>query len=416
MRMSLLLALFVTMVQIGSSAEIHPLKGAPVKGDIVSVSDKEVVFTQGDKKVTTPIKDILKIDFREIGKIPFGKSYALVELADGSQLVADKLLLKKKELELTLLAGPTVKLSTSVVANILLDAAREDNRRDWKSRVLNMRGKEAVVTKRTVKEKVKDTERESEIVSSLEATLGDGDETGTKISFAVTFEGSTTATTRPLNTLRGLIFKNTLGPKARPVVCKVLDTLQDVVMVSSIAPIPGGLSVTTPADAKIDFKYDQIAQIDYTKGKLDYLSDLPPGKLIAKSNLDEDDNPDQWHVYKDSNLNKRPMVVGGVTFAKGLALKPYVEMVWDLKGEYREFEAVVGIDDGVSAAGAVILTIEADGKELTNMTVSSEDKNRSRKVTLNIKDAQKLRIIVKSDGEFDTARHVDLAEAKVRKE
>jgi hypothetical protein len=199
-------------------------------------------------------------------------------------------------------------------------------------------------------------------------------------------------------------------------VCKLLDTIQDVVMVSSVASKDGGLTVTTPAGAKIDFRNEQVARLDYTKGKLEYLSDLAPSKVVEKSNLDEGDNPDQWHVYKDTNLDKKPLTVGGATYAKGLALKPYAELNYVLKGDYREFEAVVGIDDAVSAAGAVILVIEGDGKELTNLTINSEDKKRSRSVVLNIKDVQRLRIIVKADGEFDTSRHLDLADAKLRKE
>ena len=58
---------------------------------------------------------------------------------------------------------------------------------------------------------------------------------------------------------------------------------------------------------------------------------------------------------------------------------------------------------------------EGDGKELATETISSEDKERFKALTLNIKDVQKLKITVKSDDEFDTARHLDLADAKVSK-
>jgi hypothetical protein len=194
-----------------------------------------------------------------------------------------------------------------------------------------------------------------------------------------------------------------------------LDTLQNVVMVSGITPRDGGMIVTTPSGAKIDFPSDRIAQLDYTRGKLDYLSELAPVKVDAKSNLDEPGAPDQWHVYRDTNLNKGPLTLGGVKYAKGLAVKPYVELTYDLKGEYRELSVVIGIDDNVSAAGATIVIFERDGKELASETISSDDKVRHKTLTLNVKDAQKLKIIVKSDGEFDTSRHLDLADAKVSK-
>jgi hypothetical protein len=291
-----------------------------------------------------------------------------------------------------------------VVANILNNAQVEANRADWKSRVFNLRGKEAIVIKN------------EGTVSSLLCTLGEGDETGTAINIAVTLEGETITRARKLETLQGVIFKNTLDPKARPMVCKLLDTLQDVVMVSSVVSKDGLLSVTTPAGATIELGKERIARLDYTPGKLEYLSDLTPARLVARSNLDDGNDPDQWHVYKDTNLDRKPLTVGGTTYAKGLALKPYTELTFNLKGDYRAFEAVVGLDDGVSAAGAAVLVIEADGKELASMTVSTEDRKRGRPVTLSVKDVRTLKIIVKADGEFVTARHLDLADAKLRKE
>src|SRR5262249_37273981 len=127
--------------------------------------------------------------------------------------------------------------------------------------------------------------------------------------------------------LQGVIFKNTLAPKAKPMVCKLFDTIQDVVMVCSVTPKgDGGLTVETPAGAKIDFTKDQVARLDYTPGKLEYLSDLEPLKVVASSNLDDGNEADQWHVYKDTNLNKGRISLGGTTFPRGLALKPYSEL------------------------------------------------------------------------------------------
>jgi hypothetical protein len=307
--------------------------------------------------------------------------------------------------ELTLLAGPTVKLPLSIVANVLTQAHIEANRRDWKTRVYNTRGRDAIVL------------RNEGVISNIECTLGEGDETGKSISFAVVLDSETKTLKRSLAGTHGLIFKHVLDAKAPSPGCKLLDTLQDVVMVSSISAKDGGLSVTTPAGAKIDFGNEQIARLDYTKGRYDFLSQLTPIKLEQGSNLDDPEakGPDQWHVHKDTNLNKGPLTLGGVTYQYGLALKPFVELTYDLKGEYRELSVVIGIDDNVSAAGGTTVIFERDGKELATETISSEDKKRFKVLTLNIKDVQKLKITVKSDSDFDTSRHLDLADAKVSK-
>jgi hypothetical protein len=76
---------------------------------------------------------------------------------------------------------------------------------------------------------------------------------------------------------------------------------------------------------------------------------------------------------------------------------------------------LVGIDDKVSASGATILVVEGDGKEITTVKIDSKDKVRFKPLNVNIKDVQKLKLIIKADGLFDVSRHLDLADAKVSK-
>ena len=71
--------------------------------------------------------------------------------------------------------------------------------------------------------------------------------------------------------------------------------------------------------------------------------------------------------------------------------------------------------DGVLVSSCLTLTVLADGKEITTVKISSTDKVRFKPLTVNIKDVQKLKIIVKADGLFDISRHLDLADAKVSK-
>lgn len=405
-----LLALVVAASTL-TAAEIHLVAGgAAVKGEIVSVSDKELVYQAGDKKVTRPISEILKIDYRPVAAAPVGQPYSLVELTDGTQVMAETVALKGKTFEVKLLSGPAMKLPVEQVANVLLSAAKEEHRREWKTRVLNTRGREAIVVKK------------NEAISSIECVLGEGDADGTKLAFAVTIEDKTEQYSRPLSTLHGIIFKNVLDPKAAPAVSKLLDTLGNVVMVTTVAAKDGGLEVTTPAGAKIEFKAAQMARLDYTPGKLDYLSDLVP-TIVDKSNVDEDEGKrDQWHVYKDTNAYLKALSVEGTAYSRGLLLKPYAELLYDLRGSYRTFEAVVGLDDavgGVEDRGKPMpatLVIEADGKELASVTIAAEPGKRSKKLTLNVKDVQKLKVVVKGVEEPDFGGFVALGDAKVRKE
>src|SRR5262249_22568481 len=155
--------LLVLLLALSSTpaAEISFLKGDAIKGDIVSVSDKEVVFKQGDKVQKRPLAEVLKIDYRDVGKPPSDKPFAQAELTDGTQVMLSKWLLRKKELELTLLAGPVVKLPAGAVANVLNNAQAEQTRREWKTRSFNTRGKEALVV------------NNAGTITNLDCTLGE---------------------------------------------------------------------------------------------------------------------------------------------------------------------------------------------------------------------------------------------------
>lgn len=399
-----LLACLVLAVPTSFAAEISLLKGGSVKGDIVSISEKEVVYEIAGAKKTLPITDVLKIDYTDPGRPPAAAKYAQVEIVDGSLLLASDIAIKDTQVELKLLAGPTINLPLASVSNVLMPGHDEKFREEWKSRVFNTRGRDAFVINR------------KGVLSNVDCTFGKGGKDGTTIDAAVVFDDETIVSTRKIKEDHGYIFKHVLDPKSPPSICKLYNTTGDFILVSRVSAVAeGGIAVETPAGVKLSLSKPQIARLDYAPGKLDYLSDLAPTKLIARSNLDEDDKPDQWHVYKDTNLNKGKLTLGGVVYPKGLALKPFTQLTWDLKGNYRDLSFMVGLDDNVSASGASILLIEGDGKEITQITLDSADKVRFKPVKLNIKDVRELKITVKSADLFDTSRHLDLADLKVSK-
>jgi hypothetical protein len=416
MRFFRALLAFVLIVTAARAGEVSLLKGDVLKGDILSVTDKEVVIKQGDKQVRKPIAEVLKIDFRDVSKPPSGKTYSQVELTDGTVVLVGKWGLKKKTFEMTLLSGPAVTLPVNAVANVLNNAQVEDHRREWKTRVFNTRGKEAIV------------DREDKTIFNILSTLGEGDDKGEVITFVAKDDESAKQRRWAFAKMHGLIFKHTLEAKAPPVLCKLTDTIQDLIMVASVTPRAGGLTVTTPSGAKIDFTNEQIARLDYSTGKLDFLSDLEPtNREIRPNPYDTGEARERWFIYKDTNLYNKPIRLGGASFAKGLTLLPEVELTYDLKGEYREFSATVGIDDETKGEGEVALVIEGDGKELTSVpivyrtekTKTGETRKPPRPVktvTLNIKDVQKLKVILKAKDELNgLSMSVSLGNAKVNK-
>jgi hypothetical protein len=187
-------------------------------------------------------------------------------------------------------------------------------------------------------------------------------------------------------------------------------------MVSGAETTPTGFTVTTPAGAKIEYTPALVVKMDYSHGKRDYLSDMTPTKVDERCN----GAGEAIHYRRDLNLDDKPLHVNNTAYEKGLAVHAHTELVYDLNGDYREFRAIVGIDDDVKGVGRpVLVVIEADGQKLAEVTIQRGVKDKAGPIPLvrNVKDVKKLRIVVTHDpAEFlDLGLHVDLADAYVSK-
>ena len=382
-------------------AKLHTLKGDVLKGDLESITDKQIVVKQGGKSAVTPLDQVLKLDFPAVAPVKLEGKYAEVELIDGSLLHCKEWTIKEKQVELKTMSGQEIKMPLSAVANILNDAQEEKYRKDWAERLARKRRRDVVV--RIV----------DETINSYEGTFGEADAEGKTIGF----QSVTGAKGKlPLASLHGLIFQRQLDPQAPPMLCKLSDSYGDFLVVSAVAKTPMGLSATTPAGAQLDIAQPLVMRLDYTLDKLAYLSRLEPSKVVQTSNFDFVDT-----YRRDKNLDNGPLRIYNESYTIGLALHAHTELEYDLKGDYREFHAIAGIDQSVGGVGGpVVLAIEGviDGqtKELYKKTFTRKDKDKKEgTIDLNIKDVQKLRLVVRTGDLFDNGKHLDLVNAKVQK-
>jgi hypothetical protein len=395
---ALLLALFC--VSFAGAADLRTLKGDAVKGEVVSISDKEIVLNVEGKQKAVPVADVLSLDLGVPGKLPGDNRVIAVELTDGSVVHCSAFKAKGNQATFTvLLTNQEITTPLSAIANVLNDAQVEKNRKDWEERVAKKRRRDVVAVVK------------GEVVNSLEGTLGEGNETGEKIEFQPVVQGLPKTNVTIAN-VRGLIFQRTPNPQAAPVLFKLLDLQGNQLRVSAVASEGTHLLVTTPVGAKFTIPFAQLARLDYSTGKLAYLSDLKPTRQTLESASGER----FVHLMKDKNLNGGPLRLMGSAFPKGLAMFTYTELEYTLKGDYEQFSAIVGFDDDVKGAdGPVHLLIEGDGNQLLSMTLNREDKVKARPISLNIKDVNRLRIVVSDPAKTDIGKHLDLANAKVTK-
>jgi hypothetical protein len=88
---------------------------------------------------------------------------------------------------------------------------------------------------------------------------------------------------------------------------------------------------------------------------------------------------------------------------------------FDLDGGFREFKAIIGVDELVGGTdGITKVIIKGDGKELKTYELSRKDK-KALDARINIQNVKSLSIEVSSAEVLNLGHHVDLADARVLK-
>ncbi|MCA9035017.1 MAG: NPCBM/NEW2 domain-containing protein [Planctomycetaceae bacterium] len=182
--------------------------------------------------------------------------------------------------------------------------------------------------------------------------------------------------------------------------------------------------VMTSWGQRLSFDADQVARIDFSTGRIQYLSDLDPlqvqfdgidpdGELFAGL-IDDATAEKLYGLRRDSTLDPRRKIrLRGRRFDKGLCLHSRTTVSYALDQKYQSFEATVGVDDEVAfnQISQVLLKISADGKVLFEKQMITSDEPVS--VSLPVSNMTTLVILVDYGDSDSSCDWVDLADAKL---
>ena len=129
-----------------SAAELHTLAGKHLTGDLVNLSEKEIVLKTATGLVSVPTSDVLGVDLQHEAAMPSGLKYTDIELIDGTLLHCEKFTLKGKTVALRL-AGSSqpVDVPLATVSYLLNDAQDPAIRQDWQEKQLPHRGNQDIL-------------------------------------------------------------------------------------------------------------------------------------------------------------------------------------------------------------------------------------------------------------------------------
>lgn len=388
----------VTALALSAGADLQTLSGKKLTGDLVGLDRQTVILRTADGDVRHPLADVLQIDLPPADPVAKGGHYA-VELTDGTVLLCGQVLLKGKSAELVVLPDLPVTVPLSRVFTVLRDAHDPKVRQDWQE-FLPRRGRlDMVVVSRDGK------------LNGLDGTFGDGTPAGDGIAFTT---GDTKVTPK-LAKVAGLIFSQRPDPNLPTPLCKITDAAGNVLVAADVVLNADGLAVTTVAGARLTYPdAKRVAKLDFSRGKLTYLSDLEPTRHSVTLGTEDDDLYARFVRYrKDANLENGPLRLAGQAHPKGLALHAGTTLAYDIGGDYKEFRAVLGVDESVETESRVEVLIEGDGRELFRGRLGRADPPKP--LALDVRAVRELRVTVRAAGLLDLGAQVDLADAKVSK-
>ena len=399
----------LVLAPVLSAAELATLEGKKLTGEIVAINGNELVFKAGTAEEKFLVTALHSVTVGPPAKaVPTGTKHTTVELTDGSLLRCESITIKGNDVELKLLAAGgrtlTVPLRPAVGA-INREAGDLKLEQDFRNLVRTRRGFDLWVTKGKSKS---DDGREVERLDAVPGTFGIGDADSVKF----TLEGGKDTDLR-MTRVAGMILNQKPG-EAAPAICKVIDIDGNELVAQAVARTDKGYAVTTVSGVKTELDNALVSKFDFAAGAVKYLSDLDPGTV-------EESGSGPEHYQRDQSLDKQPIQLyvdpakgAKETFPKGLTLHARTVLTYDLKGGYKVFRALAGVDASVETPSQVRLTVEdpTGGVVLFRGVLKKGDKPLD--LNLNVQNVDKLRITVETDGPgLDLGNQLTLANARV---
>jgi hypothetical protein len=375
--------------------EVRLLSGETLRGELVSVNEKEAVFQTGKDRITKALGELLSITFPASGsKTPVAADAPRTELRllDGTTLLAQKFSLKQKQVECQLFNGQAVSVPLNRLHWLLVTAQEEKAREELQQALAKKHAQDVVLL----------LSRDGQAINTFLGVVLGGDEQGARLNFRLEDDVVPIDMAR----LRGLVLAQRERTGSSDGV-RVQDRFGNTWLAAEITWEANRLRLRTGDGLTAELTFDQLASVDFSQGRLVYLSDLEPLRVEEKPLL-----ADVWRFRRDRNLSGGPISLGQKMYSKGITVHSRTVLEYEVAG-YREFRCVLGMEDSVNVSAQAVVRIEGDGRELFHATIRTGDK--PREVRLNLENVERLRLVVDYGDDLDLGDHVAFAEARLLK-
>ncbi len=385
----------------GLPVEVKPLSGPTVSGELVDLTAQAVIVQTANGRQTLDLSGLWEIAPSQPASPPRDAATVWVELIDGSQLHTTQFTVSQGVAALTWASGQTATVPTHSIHSVRWrdHGQTPDLAKQWTDLAAQKLDTDIVVIRRTNN------------LDQLEGVLQDV--TAESVQFQ--FQDQRMDVNR--KKLDGLVYYHPAAGDYRQRLCQVTDATASQWNVKSLRFVEGQLELVTAAGVKVLLPATQLMKVNFSSGNTVWLSDLEPETMhwrpYVDSQLPQPLLTKLFQPRKDQSFSGGSLLLGGTIYPRGLAIRSRTELVYRLTADFRQFHAVLGIDDRVRAGGNVDLKLSGDERVLLSQNITGRDPPLT--VDLDITGVKRLKILVDFGQELDIADHLDLCEARLIK-
>jgi hypothetical protein len=393
------LALLLAPIASAAAAEvsINTFDRRTVEGELKSITAAGVVVEAGGAETTIASKDLHSLSLKSSAEPPGEKPSAWVELGDGSRLPAQDFTLKDGKATIKLTDGAELRVTARQLRSVrfskLDDAQADPAAPEAAGDLMGVRKRDSV--------------------DFLEGVIGDV----TKVAVVFTVDGQAI----PVNPSRvdSLVFARRAGDQGNEATpaCIVEENTGALLQAKLIELKDNKFTVTLLSGASVVRPLAGVRRLDFSAGKLTYLSDLKPESVRFTPFFDLGKQSPALAKFLgprfDRGREDELMRLDGKTYSKGVSLTSRTELVYRLPAQAKHFRATAGIDDGVGNLGSVQLQIKGDDRQLYSGKLTGRDAPVD--LDLDLAGVRRLTILVDFGDDLDVGDHLDLCEARIVK-
>ena len=174
----------------------------------------------------------------------------------------------------------------------------------------------------------------------------------------VELKGATSSLKLDRSRIRAIRLNPELTAVARQTGRRAIFTLSDGsrLTATNVELVDDALKLKSPGIGNVILPLDAIVACHLFGEQLIPVSDYEPSKIEFTPYLST-----EWPLLRNANVRHGSLVLRGSEFTTGLGMHSRMAVTYDLRGNEREFQGIVGIDDIANGGGSAIFAVELDG-------------------------------------------------------